>query len=1053
MRVSQTNGPVKNMKCKFLLSCLMLSVGVARVNATSDFYVNDGLVLCPPQLPPQVDATNFVNNNIFTINFTNLALVPQLYETASTRNFTNTGVMVGNSGFRFDTAPVGAGTHSMASSFHNSGTISAGSAANTNFINNLLFFTTGLPKLLISATNVSMRSSTNIVGVDGLFSVKGRNLDLNRANISMEGFDTTQDSLFLTTSLPGMTAGYWGIGTNIINPVGSFEIPPPQSPFSLVQYPGGLFGFQVLSLPAAKFYVDETFAGTNRFVQAVFLNNTNASIQNNVYFPFQGFSVVEWVSPYTNPVSGEITTNRLYLTDDFGTLGTNTTFVNFSYYSAVGTQIPANYTFTRFNPFFNLGGAFPVSSPAGVFDPVAVTNEYAAFQGQFTPTTVSLSNLPPAGRYLTNLPGRIEITADDNLDMSFARIGGLNYLGLKATNNISGFGGAKISVPYSDISLKATNGNMTITNLLSPTVPRFIGQVDLWSGRWTNDFGGFRTIYAVLFVDSHLAGSAPALIQDLTLRSTNVVISDVLNVTRNLLIEAERITVESNQPPALIPTGEINLQSSAITWPGSTPRLQYLTNSGTITALNSVFFGGSRFSPFFTSNYNEPYLAFVNRGRVSTAGSLIWADYFENSGSFDTGIGFGSISLQSVDTRLTNGSFLAVNGDISITTGSLSVTNHLLQAGRKLSLAVTNALTDTGSSNANAWVVGRGFDLPVKPLTGDLLGTTITDTAPAGIENTHSVAGEDRGSVVAGFSNNLAIGRVILDGRGAESAFYFSGANSGNAVYVDQLDLLNYATNINLSGNATALDFAPNVKLYYGQAYAGGISVAERLNNANGGRLVWVSGYAGIYSGTNVVYPDGSTNRLNAALVLSQNEDSDGDGLANVADPSPLLLVTTASLPPATNGAAYSAVLVRGGGVAPFTWSLVSGSLPSGLELSAGGVISGTPGQSGDFNIRVRVSQTTLGLFAERDLVVSVQPAPLLLSVAIVHHSPPGAEVGWNTVPNSTNYVYFRNSMLTGNWQLLTNFVSASGGFVSVWDPVGTNQSRYYRVQVTAPQF
>jgi len=38
----------------------------------------------------------------------------------------------------------------------------------------------------------------------------------------------------------------------------------------------------------------------------------------------------------------------------------------------------------------------------------------------------------------------------------------------------------------------------------------------------------------------------------------------------------------------------------------------------------------------------------------------------QNTGTFGTGLGFGSISLQSLDARLTNGNFVALKGDISI---------------------------------------------------------------------------------------------------------------------------------------------------------------------------------------------------------------------------------------------------------------------------------------------------------------------------------------------------------------------------------------------------
>jgi hypothetical protein len=59
------------------------------------------------------------------------------------------------------------------------------------------------------------------------------------------------------------------------------------------------------------------------------------------------------------------------------------------------------------------------------------------------------------------------------------------------------------------------------------------------------------------------------------------------------------------------------------------------------------------------------------------------------------------------------------------------------------------------------------------------------------------------------------------------------------------------------------------------------------------------------------------------------------------------LSITTASLPDGTIGQAYSATLTAGGGTAPYTWNMVSGSLPAGLSLSANGAITGTPAAEG----------------------------------------------------------------------------------------------------------
>jgi len=55
--------------------------------------------------------------------------------------------------------------------------------------------------------------------------------------------------------------------------------------------------------------------------------------------------------------------------------------------------------------------------------------------------------------------------------------------------------------------------------------------------------------------------------------------------------------------------------------------------------------------------------------------------------------------------------------------------------------------------------------------------------------------------------------------------------------------------------------------------------------------------------------------------------------------------ITTTTLPPASTGVAYSAMLNATGGSPPYSgWTIVSGSLPPGLLLNAAtGSITGTP--------------------------------------------------------------------------------------------------------------
>lgn len=77
----------------------------------------------------------------------------------------------------------------------------------------------------------------------------------------------------------------------------------------------------------------------------------------------------------------------------------------------------------------------------------------------------------------------------------------------------------------------------------------------------------------------------------------------------------------------------------------------------------------------------------------------------------------------------------------------------------------------------------------------------------------------------------------------------------------------------------------------------------------------------------------------------------------------PTLTITTTSLPAANIGVAYSGTLAATGGVTPYTWSITTGSLPSGLTLnSATGAITGTPTAAGTFTFTVTVTDSDTGV-------------------------------------------------------------------------------------------
>ncbi|MHC4713163.1 MAG: putative Ig domain-containing protein [Planctomycetota bacterium] len=123
--------------------------------------------------------------------------------------------------------------------------------------------------------------------------------------------------------------------------------------------------------------------------------------------------------------------------------------------------------------------------------------------------------------------------------------------------------------------------------------------------------------------------------------------------------------------------------------------------------------------------------------------------------------------------------------------------------------------------------------------------------------------------------------------------------------------------------------------------------------------------------------------------------DSDQQALSITINPSAQpLVITTTSLPDGQKGQPYSATLQATGGVTPYTWSIVSGSLPNGLSLDSGtGVISGTCRKTGTWNFTVRVEDSQQPAdFDEKPLSIDVIMPPQPLEVTTT--SLPDGNVG-----------------------------------------------------------
>ncbi|HKV62972.1 MAG TPA: N,N-dimethylformamidase beta subunit family domain-containing protein [Candidatus Acidoferrum sp.] len=161
--------------------------------------------------------------------------------------------------------------------------------------------------------------------------------------------------------------------------------------------------------------------------------------------------------------------------------------------------------------------------------------------------------------------------------------------------------------------------------------------------------------------------------------------------------------------------------------------------------------------------------------------------------------------------------------------------------------------------------------------------------------------------------------------------------------------------------------------------------------------------------GANGVYAFGSTSVFPANGYNSSNFWVDAVFNSNFGGSLPLSVSTT-SLPNGTQSLAYNRSLAAVGGAAPYSWSLPSGTLPSGLTLSSSGQVSGTPTSVATSSFTVQVTDSS----------VPAQAATQALSITIAGPTDP---------PN--------NAELNGNYAFTFNGTNGSSAGSFVFAAVG----------------
>ena len=949
--------------------------------APSPGYTNNATIIYAPNYSGntvssiQVDATNFVNNGTWEI------YTQDRYHPADTLNYINEGTMWGEVGWDFALYPSTTGQRGMSASFLNDygAVIQAVDIPIINPYPEGEDFPSSVSYLWISATNI-VNYGTLIGDSGGEIRLTGSNVDLSLGTLEIDGIGSYEggrgssfNNFSKTNFLPAMAIydEYWG-QTNIFpgftpNTMDSSIIwngTVSMSPVFYVSAPCGVSNATVqtgfaptladsMSIDGAYTNIVYTnfdgSAGTSSvpaqiFRQAVFvgISDANTTAADSFLNTGNPTNLFRTVTVRLTAPSGD----ALYLVDTLGSLTNRGLLLNEDTTPedidnprtpcTDPTYRPANYDLEGIADFGGSPGAGPPAANF-LYDPSFTNAIVPAIYAGYSAYVDDLAR-NPSGTAVTDLPGRIIIDAT-NLDLSQTIISSQGAEITIHAGNLIDSTGAAVSCQNLSYNLGSAVGNLNVTNLAgNSSIPGpFNGTIYAFSALWTNGYPMLISSYSqvvtnnttnmvftpitnnvqvdlhVLLLDATgLSSMVQETVQDLILHSTNMVVSDSMNVVGTLLFDGQSLTLLTN----------LTLSGNLTDWNSATaPNLRYFTNNGTLSIPQNAHFGDDRLTN---------YAAFVNNGSINAIGGseTINSTYYQSSGSQNAPGGYSVTT----STGLVENAVITSGQSVSFTAVSLTLDNSMITAGRTLNFNVTGNLTDMGCFSGNTLTCNQGFNLPFKPATGDLLGTIIQSTAPNRTVVTNVWAATNLGPSAVGFSNNVAIGELILDAQGSNSYFRFNGTGVSNAIYVGNLELLDYAsyTNHDISGNIIpTLTFNTNLVIYYAKAtVAGGVDVSDKMNHKNNDHFQWVTNYTGCFIGinyTNLVYPGGIIYTVNAALAQSTTLDSNGNGIPNAIDPLPFfepcqvdftetltnnplptMLLTWHSIPSATNTVSYS---------------------------------------------------------------------------------------------------------------------------------------------------
>ncbi|GEM_PF-1280016 len=409
-------------------------------------------------------------------------------------------------------------------------------------------------------------------------------------------------------------------------------------------------------------------------------------------------------------------------------------------------------------------------------------------------------------------------------------------------------------------------------------------------------------------------------------------------------------------------------------------------SSGTILRTTNAGASWTTQSSGTSQNLNGVFFTDVNNGTVvGSSGTILRTS---NGGGLWTNASIGSNQLSAVVFPTSSVGIIAGNGGTILRTTNGGATWTAQSAGTSSNLmgvSFTDANTGTvvgaggiiyrttnGGANWLAQSSGTGEALRGVFFTSQTKGTAV---------------GED--GTILRTTNGGTTWTAQSSGTEKDlSGVHFSDDNTGNAVGSSGKILRTTTGGI----ICPTITLSP-LSLPNGNA---GTAYSQTIISSGG-----VAPYT--YSVTSGVLPTGLTLSSTGALsgipstagtysfTITSRDDNrcPGDRSYSITIVCALITISPAALPTGTEGTFYTQSLSAGGGAPPYTFAVTAGSLPAGLNLSASGVLSGTPTSVGSSSFTVTATDAQL-CSANKGYALTVNCPTMTVSPA----SLPGGIVG-----------------------------------------------------------